>query len=139
MPWTRRKNIFRHSLFGDKIIKNSKAKFRMKYDFTIIPRKAKFIIEYTWSVNNLNKKIPDLVEGLLQDVLTMWMFWKILSDGVWKSPSKDVRKNLFFVVHSWIKSVNICSLSSDLTFLKWYDWFFKTQMKEDLMQYESSY
>ena len=52
-------------------------------------------------MNNVNKKAenPDLAGSWQQDVLTMWMQWEILSEGVRKRPSDDVLKNLVFHVH----------------------------------------
>ena len=62
-------------------------------------------------VNNFNKKaeIPDLSGNWLQDVLTMWMQWDILLEGVIKSPSEDVPKNLVFHAQCKIKSINFCA------------------------------
>ena len=66
------------------------------------------------------------------------MQWEILSERVRKSLSVDIPKNLVFHVHSRIKSINVfpCHLIwpffSDMI-------AFKTQMKDDVMQYELSY
>ena len=80
----------------------SNQNFAGSLTLTIIPRKAKFIVGYT------NFKPQDLAGSWLQDVLTIWMRWEILSELVRKSTSKDVPKNLVFHMHCRIKSTDFC-------------------------------
>ena len=61
----------------------------------------------------------------------MSMRWEILSEGVRKSPTDDVPKNLVFHEHCWIKLINFYSYDlvwpfwSDIAFLdsadRWLD------------------
>ena len=108
MPWTREEKIFYITPYLEmKSFKTVQARFHCKFDLAIIPRKAKFIIEYTRSIDNFNKKAenprssrkltarsPDNVDAV--------------SEGVRKSPSEDIPKNLVFHVHCRIKSINFC-------------------------------
>ena len=84
-----------------KIIQNWKQNFAGSLTIIIIPRKAKFTVKYTIfkpqgqkTISKMRQKIPDLAGSWLQDVLTMWMRWEILSDVVDKSPSVDISKEL---------------------------------------------
>ena len=107
--------------------KTVQAKFCRKFNFNNYPKKSKiyrwvhiFQATRTVTTSTRKQKIPDLGGTWLQDVLTMWMQWKILLEEVWKSSSEDVPKNLVFHVHCRIKSLNFCP--SHLVWLFWNDW-----------------
>ena len=99
MLWTR--DILHYYLFGDKIIQNCKQNFAG--NLTFIPRKAKFIFEYTnfqpqgqLTTSTRRQQISDLAGSWLQDVLTMLMWWEILLEGVGKIPLKTFSRTWSF-------------------------------------------
>ena len=116
--------------FETKSFKTVQRKFYRKFNLTIIHRKAKFIVGYT-NVNpkgqlptsTRRQKIPYLAGTWLQDILSMWMQWEILSKGVRKSPHQR-RSPELGLKRALLDKVNqFLPLSSGLNFLKWYDSF----------------
>ena len=75
------------------------------------------------------QEIPDLIGSWLQEVLTMWMRWEILSEGFWKIRPEENTKNMVFHVHCRIKSINSCLCHLFSPF--WSDMIaFKTRIKK---------
>ena len=74
------------SYWGRKSLKTVQEKFCRKFNFNNHPQKSQiyrwvFKFQATGSVNNLNKRAenPVLAGSWLQDVLTIWIRWEILS------------------------------------------------------------
>ena len=59
----------------------------------------------------------------------MLMRWEILSKRVQKNLSIDILKNLVFHVQSRIRSIKFSPCNLVLTFVKWYDCFFRLRWK----------
>ena len=106
MPLTREEKIFFINYLRQNHSKLCEQNFAGSLILTIIPRKTKFIIRYSnfkpqslYTTSTRRQKIPDLAGSRHQHVLTMWMWWEILSERVRKSPSEYVSKNWVFHVH----------------------------------------
>ena len=96
-PWSQwlaqEKKIFCVNTYLEtKSFKTVQANFRWKFNFKNYPKKSQI---YRW-VHTFQAIIfnPDLTGYWLQVVLTMCMQWEILAEGVRKSPSEDIPKNL---------------------------------------------
>ena len=108
-----------------RLFKTVQAKFCRKFNFNNYSQNSQISrsvhkSQSTGSVNSLNKKAENSRSrrSWLQDVLRIWMQCEILWEGVRKSPSKDVPKNLVFYVHrckeSW-KRIFICTHTESKT------------------------
>ena len=114
MRWTREEKYFASLLiWRQNHTKLCKQNFTGSFNSTITPWKAKFIAGYSnfkpqgqKTTSTRRQNISDLTGSRLQEVLTMWMLWEILLEGVRKSLSENVPKNLVFHVNCRIKSIN---------------------------------
>ena len=128
MSWIRRKNILRHSLFGNKIIQNVASK--ISQEFNNYPQKSPiycWVLKFqaTVSVNNIYKKAENPRCGRKLTARCPNNM-DAVRNSVRRSPKKSPRRRSqeLGLSHALLEKVNKFLLfSSGLTFLKGYDCF----------------